>query len=76
MQEQENVPPSNEPNLPEQKDIDKQIREKNKEFKVLGKEMKSRKKKRSGIVISDEMTQITEDVVELKETKTEEQDQK
>jgi hypothetical protein len=56
--------------LPRQKDIDKEIKAKTKELKTLGKEMKSRNKKRSGIVISEEMTQIADDVVVLNEQPT------
>lgn len=57
--------------LPQQKDIDKQINSKNKELRSLGKELKSRRKKRSGIVIGEEMMQLNKDVAGLNEQPTE-----
>jgi len=58
---QETTPPDKH----ETREIEKQIKGKNKELKVLGKEIKSRRKKRSGAVISDDITRIANDVVEL-----------
>ena len=51
--------------LPQQKTIDKQIKVKTKELKALGKEIKSRNKKRSGVVISEEITRVSDEVVIL-----------
>lgn len=57
--------------LPQQKDIDKQINSKNKELRSLGKELKSKRKKRSGIVIGEEMTQLNNEVAGLNELPSE-----
>jgi hypothetical protein len=49
----------------EVKEIEKQIKGKNKELKTLGKEIKSRRKKRSGAVITDDIAQINSEVAIL-----------
>jgi hypothetical protein len=47
------------------KDIEKQIKGKNKELKILAKELRSKKKKRSGALITEDIMKLNNDVAVL-----------